>query len=112
MMIWCELHHSTTLKAGITNFDMSEYEKDIPLLNTMSQVLLSAILFPTIFPTILPAFFPQCAKARNWQTKEQAARLTLYHRNLSLQGDLTRPLRNDDRLKLSLLIFFFSVPTS
>jgi len=38
MMIWCELHHSTTLKAGITNFDMSEYEKDIPLLNTMSQV--------------------------------------------------------------------------
>lgn len=37
MMIWCELHHSTTLKAGITNFDMSEYEKDIPLLNTMSQ---------------------------------------------------------------------------
>ena len=39
MMIWCELHHSTTLKAGITNFDMSEYEKDIPLLNTMSQVL-------------------------------------------------------------------------
>lgn len=42
MMIWCELHHSTTLKAGITNFDMSEYEKDIPLLNTMSQV--SAVL--------------------------------------------------------------------
>ena len=38
MMIWCELHNSNTLKAGITNFDMSEYEKDITLLNSLTQV--------------------------------------------------------------------------
>lgn len=37
MMIWCELHNHSTLKAGITNFDMSEYEKEIGLLNTLSQ---------------------------------------------------------------------------
>ena len=39
MMIWCELHNSNAVKAGITNFDMSEYEKDITTLNSMSQVL-------------------------------------------------------------------------
>ena len=37
MMIWCELHNSSTLKAGITNFDMSEYEKEIGLLNNLTQ---------------------------------------------------------------------------
>ncbi len=44
MMIWCELHNSSTMKAGITNFEMSEYEKDIPHLNEVSQVSLSAYL--------------------------------------------------------------------
>lgn len=36
-MIWCELHNSSTLKAGITNFDMSEYEKEIGILNNLTQ---------------------------------------------------------------------------
>lgn len=45
MMIWCELHNSSTLKAGITNFDMTEYEKDIPHLNEVSQVSLAVLLY-------------------------------------------------------------------
>ena len=38
MMIWCELNNASTIKAGITNFDMSEYEKEIPVLSSISQV--------------------------------------------------------------------------
>lgn len=38
MMLWCELHNTTGVKGGITNFDASEYEKDIPWLQSITQV--------------------------------------------------------------------------
>ncbi len=38
MMLWCELHHTSGMKGGITNFDPSEYEKDLAWLHTVSQV--------------------------------------------------------------------------
>lgn len=38
MMLWCELHNSTGVKGGITNFDPSEYEADIPCLQSITQV--------------------------------------------------------------------------
>ena len=38
MMLWCELHHSTGVKGGITNFDPAEYEADIPWLQSITQV--------------------------------------------------------------------------
>ena len=37
MMLWCEMHNSTGVKGGITNFDASEYEKDIPWLQQCTQ---------------------------------------------------------------------------
>ncbi|KAK9867224.1 hypothetical protein WJX84_011070 [Apatococcus fuscideae] len=37
MMLWCELHHTSGMKGGITNFDPSEYEKDLAWLHTVSQ---------------------------------------------------------------------------
>lgn len=44
MMLWCELHNATGVKGGITNFDPTEYEKEIPLLQKVSQDELVAIL--------------------------------------------------------------------
>ena len=38
MMLWCELHNAAGLKSGITNFAASEYEKDVPMLSTVTQV--------------------------------------------------------------------------
>lgn len=38
MMLWCELHHATGVKGGITNFDPSEYEGDLQWLQQVSQV--------------------------------------------------------------------------
>ena len=40
MMVWCELNTHGPVKAGtgVTNFDVSEYEKDIPYLSTITQV--------------------------------------------------------------------------
>ena len=39
MMLWCELHNTSGLKGGgITNFDPTEYEKDLLWLNSISQV--------------------------------------------------------------------------
>lgn len=40
MMIWCEIHHATGVKGGITNFDQGEYQADIPLLQEVTQVWL------------------------------------------------------------------------
>ena len=44
MMLWCELHHSTGVKGGITNFDPAEYEADIPWLQSITQVSVSILL--------------------------------------------------------------------
>lgn len=33
----CELHHSSSIKGGITNFDISAYEADVPILQRMEQ---------------------------------------------------------------------------
>lgn len=44
MMLWCELHNASGVKGGITNFDPTEYEADIPLLQQISQDELVAIL--------------------------------------------------------------------
>ena len=42
MMLWCELHNTSGLKGGgITNFDPTEYEKDLLWLNSISQVCAS-----------------------------------------------------------------------
>lgn len=37
MMLWCELHNTAGVKGGITNYDPSEYEKDIPWLQQVTQ---------------------------------------------------------------------------
>lgn len=58
MMIWCELNQTGGVKAGITNFDMSEYEKDIPVLNSISQVSLP--IFSTLEPFASPCSREQC----------------------------------------------------
>ena len=38
MMLWCELHNSSGVKGGITNFDPTEYEKDLQHLSSVTQV--------------------------------------------------------------------------
>lgn len=39
MMLWCELHNTTGVKGGgITNFDPTEYEKDLAWLQSVTQV--------------------------------------------------------------------------
>lgn len=38
MMLWCELHNSSGVKGGITNFDPAEYEKDLSWLQVVNQV--------------------------------------------------------------------------
>lgn len=37
MMIWCHLHNELSYKAGITNYDMNEYEADYPWLTSITQ---------------------------------------------------------------------------
>lgn len=37
MMLWCELHNSSGIKGGITNFDPAEYEKDLSWLQMVNQ---------------------------------------------------------------------------
>ena len=38
MMLWCELHNTSGVKGGgITNFDPTEYEKDLAWLQTITQ---------------------------------------------------------------------------
>ena len=37
-MLWCELHQNLGMKGGITNFDASEYERDLEHLQNISQV--------------------------------------------------------------------------
>jgi hypothetical protein len=38
MMLWCEMHHITGVKGGVTNFDLCEYDKDTPWLQSITQV--------------------------------------------------------------------------
>lgn len=37
MMLWCEMHNTTGVKGGITNFDSTEYEKDLAWLQQCTQ---------------------------------------------------------------------------
>ena len=37
MKVWCQMHEPKTLRAGTTNFDVSEYEQDTGDLDGMSQ---------------------------------------------------------------------------
>ena len=37
MMLWCELHNTSGVKGGITNFDPTEYEKDLHHLSLVTQ---------------------------------------------------------------------------
>ena len=37
MMLWCELHNTSGVKGGITNFDPTEYEKDLHQLSSVTQ---------------------------------------------------------------------------
>ncbi|KAK9852348.1 hypothetical protein WJX84_000277 [Apatococcus fuscideae] len=48
MMLWCELHHTSGMKGGITNFDPSEYEKDLAWLHTVSQEELTTLAAKTV----------------------------------------------------------------
>ena len=41
MMLWCELHNSSGVKGGITNFDPAEYEKDLSWLQVVNQVVIT-----------------------------------------------------------------------
>lgn len=44
MMLWCELHNTSGIKGGgITNFDPTEYEKDLAWLQTVSQASTPAL---------------------------------------------------------------------
>ena len=43
MMLWCELHNSSGVKGGITNFDPAEYEKDLSWLQVVNQVSSSQV---------------------------------------------------------------------
>jgi hypothetical protein len=38
MMLWCEMHSVAGIKGGVTNFDPSEYDKELPWLQSVSQV--------------------------------------------------------------------------
>jgi hypothetical protein len=39
MMLWCEIHGAAgSMKGTMTNFDMTEYEKDIAWLTNIAQV--------------------------------------------------------------------------
>lgn len=38
MMLWIEMHSSGATKAGITNFDVSQYAEDLPWLAGITQV--------------------------------------------------------------------------
>jgi hypothetical protein len=39
MMLWCEIHNAAgSMKGSVTNFDLSEYEKDIAWLTNITQV--------------------------------------------------------------------------
>ena len=42
-MLWCELHNSSGVKGGITNFDPAEYEKDLSWLQVVNQVSSSQV---------------------------------------------------------------------
>ena len=43
MMLWCELHNTSGIKGGgITNFDPTEYEKDLAWLQTVTQACSSS----------------------------------------------------------------------
>jgi AP2 domain len=44
MMLWCELHYSSGMKGGVTNFDPSNYEADIQWLQQVTQDELVQIL--------------------------------------------------------------------
>jgi hypothetical protein len=38
MMLWCELHGMVSAKGGHYNFDVHEYDKDVPWLSNLTQV--------------------------------------------------------------------------
>jgi hypothetical protein len=39
MMLWCEIHGAAgSMKGSVTNFDLTEYEKDIAWLTGITQV--------------------------------------------------------------------------
>lgn len=44
MMLWCELHGVSGVKGGVTNFDVSKYEKDVHWLQAVTQDELVQIL--------------------------------------------------------------------
>ena len=37
MMLWCEMHNTTGVKGGITNFEAVEYEREMHWLQTCTQ---------------------------------------------------------------------------
>jgi hypothetical protein len=37
MMLWCEIHAAGGIK-GVTNFDLTEYERDVGWLTSITQV--------------------------------------------------------------------------
>ena len=47
MMLWCELHNSSGVKGGITNFDPAEYEKDLSWLQVVNQVRVHTMFYNT-----------------------------------------------------------------
>ena len=49
MMLWCELHNTSGIKGGgITNFDPTEYEKDLAWLQTVTQACGPSYNVPTV----------------------------------------------------------------
>ena len=65
MMLWCELHHTSGMKGGITNFDPSEYEKDLAWLHTVSQVQFFCLI--VVSETFLQLMLPLLAGVQGVQ---------------------------------------------
>ncbi len=61
MMLWCELHNTSGIKGGgITNFDPTEYEKDLAWLQTVTQVRKALTWLQKMPWSCCQAFWSQC----------------------------------------------------
>ena len=63
MMLWCELHNTAGIKGGITNFDPSEHEKEIPWLQGISQVCVRACVRACLCACVRACIHVVCLRA-------------------------------------------------
>ena len=101
-MLWCELHNSSGVKGGITNFDPAEYEKDLSWLQVVNQVSSSQVC-QTLHKVhrcrsalVLPSFF---MTVHNLDMLYMTRGPRLYWHELpgDVQDELVTALRGDGR---------------